>query len=54
LGGGSGRDAVQRDTAPFTHTAEGTGEPRIFTHATRTARLASDHFPVVADIEAKA
>jgi endonuclease/exonuclease/phosphatase family metal-dependent hydrolase len=27
---------------------------RIFTHATRTARLASDHFPVVADIEAKA
>ena len=25
---------------------------RIFTHATPTARLASDHFPVVADIEA--
>jgi endonuclease/exonuclease/phosphatase family metal-dependent hydrolase len=27
---------------------------RIFTHATRTARLASDHFPVVADIDARA
>jgi endonuclease/exonuclease/phosphatase family metal-dependent hydrolase len=27
---------------------------RIFTHATPTARLASDHFPVVADIEAGA
>jgi endonuclease/exonuclease/phosphatase family metal-dependent hydrolase len=27
---------------------------RIFTHSTRTARLASDHFPVVADIEASA
>ena len=25
---------------------------RIFTHATPTARLASDHFPVVADIDA--
>jgi endonuclease/exonuclease/phosphatase family metal-dependent hydrolase len=24
---------------------------RVFTHVTRTARLASDHFPVVADIE---
>jgi endonuclease/exonuclease/phosphatase family metal-dependent hydrolase len=27
---------------------------RIFTHSTPTARLASDHFPVVADIEAGA
>jgi endonuclease/exonuclease/phosphatase family metal-dependent hydrolase len=27
---------------------------RIFTHATRTARYASDHFPVVAEIEAEA
>jgi endonuclease/exonuclease/phosphatase family metal-dependent hydrolase len=27
---------------------------RIFTHTTRTARAASDHFPVVAEIEAEA
>jgi endonuclease/exonuclease/phosphatase family metal-dependent hydrolase len=27
---------------------------RIFTHSTRTARLASDHFPVVAEIDAGA
>jgi endonuclease/exonuclease/phosphatase family metal-dependent hydrolase len=27
---------------------------RIFTHSTRTARVASDHFPVVAEIEAGA
>jgi endonuclease/exonuclease/phosphatase family metal-dependent hydrolase len=27
---------------------------RIFTHSTPTARLASDHFPVVAEIEAGA
>jgi len=26
----------------------------IFTHSTRTARVASDHFPVVAEIEAGA
>jgi endonuclease/exonuclease/phosphatase family metal-dependent hydrolase len=24
---------------------------RIFTHSTRTARVASDHFPVVAELE---
>jgi endonuclease/exonuclease/phosphatase family metal-dependent hydrolase len=27
---------------------------RVFTHSTPTARLASDHFPVIADIEAGA
>jgi endonuclease/exonuclease/phosphatase family metal-dependent hydrolase len=27
---------------------------RIFTHATPTARVASDHFPVVADIDLRA